>query len=109
MGGTVRDRGGVVSTRTGESAGVRLVRGLGGAVAAAVVVLAVVVVAAAVVSAQRAVDGPGTTVVALHVVAALLVVPAQVHADHRRGAAAVPGSILVLVVTGLLLWVAWWP
>ncbi|GAB2929243.1 hypothetical protein GCM10027047_27360 [Rhodococcus aerolatus] len=97
-----------MSTRT-DVAGVRLLRGVSGVVAGALVVMAVVVVAAEVVSTQRAVEGPGAATVALHVVAALLAVPAQVHADHRRGAAAVPGALVVVLVAVALLWAAWWP
>lgn len=85
-----------------------LVRGISGIVAGGVVVLLCVVIGAAVMGARRDFPGPGAESLSWHVVAALVVVAAQLVADRRHGFAALTGSVIVLVTTGVLLWTQWW-
>ncbi|TQF65629.1 hypothetical protein FK531_20855 [Rhodococcus spelaei] len=79
-----------------------------GAVAAGVVVLALVVIGTAYLGGRRGFPGPGAMSVGAHIAAAVAVVVAQRFADHRRGAAAVAGSVAVFLVTIVLLWTQWW-
>ncbi|MDO3645363.1 hypothetical protein [Nocardia mangyaensis] len=85
-----------------------LVRGISGIVAGGVVVLVCVVIGAAVMGARRDFPGPGAESLTWHVLAALVVVAAQIMADRRHGFAALSGSAIVLVTTGVLLWTQWW-
>lgn len=85
-----------------------LVRALSGVVAGGVVVLLCVVVGAAVMGARRDFPGPGAESLTWHVLAAVVVVTAQLFADRNRGVAALSGSAVVLITTGVLLWTQWW-
>ncbi|MFB7876015.1 MULTISPECIES: hypothetical protein [unclassified Nocardia] len=85
-----------------------LLRGISGVVAGGVVVLLCVVIGAAVMGARRDFPGPGAASLGWHVVAAVVVVGAQLVADRGRGPAALSGSAIVLVTTGVLLWTQWW-
>ncbi|MFF2088255.1 hypothetical protein ACFVVM_31115 [Nocardia sp. NPDC058176] len=85
-----------------------LVRGISGIMAGGVLVLLCVVIGAAVMGSRRDFPGPGAESLSWHVVAALVVVAAQLVADRGRGFAALSGSAIVLVTTGVLLWTQWW-
>ncbi|MFE3541947.1 hypothetical protein ACFXK0_03115 [Nocardia sp. NPDC059177] len=85
-----------------------LVRGISGILAGGVVVLLCVVVVAAMVGARRDFPGPGAESLTWHVVAAVVVVGAQLLADRGRGLAALSGSVIVVITTGVLLWTQWW-
>ncbi|MFF0815446.1 hypothetical protein ACFYVR_09890 [Rhodococcus sp. NPDC003318] len=91
-----------------RSAPARALQALGGALTAGVVLLTVVVVATAWLGPRRGFPGPGTVSVTAHVVAAVATVAGQWLADHRRGAVALTGSVVVFLVTALLLWTQWW-
>ncbi|WP_083865085.1 hypothetical protein [Nocardia brevicatena] len=86
----------------------KLVRGIGGAVAAGVVLLALVVVGAAVWGQRRGFPGPGGESVAWHIGVAVLVVVAQCFSDRHRGTRAFAASLGVLVAAGFLLNTQWW-
>lgn len=86
----------------------RGLRGVAGVLTGGVLVLTAVVVVAAVAAARRSVEGPGAATLAAHLLAAVVVLVAQVGADRRWGARAVPGLLVVLLATGLLLWSRWW-
>ncbi|WP_336085806.1 hypothetical protein [Nocardia sp. SSK8] len=85
-----------------------LVRGISGIVAGGVLVLLCVVIGAAVMGARRDFPGPGAESLSWHVVAAVVVVGGQLVADRGKGLAALSGSAIVLVTTGVLLWTQWW-
>jgi hypothetical protein len=84
------------------------IRGLSGAVAAGVVVLTLVVIGAMVLGNDRDFPGPGVVSITWHIVTAVAVVIAQVIADRRRGFVSFAASVVVIGLTGLLLWTQWW-
>ncbi len=57
---------------------------------------------------QPRIPGPGTTSITAHIAASVVALAAQIWCDRRRGIAAVAGSVVVLVVAGLLLVTQWW-
>jgi hypothetical protein len=99
-----------VFDRTGrrDNIAVRAVRRLSGLVCGAIVILAFVVGGAQYLSGDRGVPGPGVESVTAHVVAAVVAIAAQVSADRRRGLAVLPGSAVVFVTSGFLMFTQWW-
>ncbi|MES9517753.1 hypothetical protein ACIQYW_04480 [Rhodococcus erythropolis] len=87
---------------------VRALRALSGTVAAGIVVLTLVIIGSAYLGGNRGFPGPGTTSIAAHIAASVVALAAQIWCDRRRGIAAVAGSVVVLVVAGLLLVTQWW-
>ncbi|MCD2108938.1 hypothetical protein O4214_09720 [Rhodococcus erythropolis] len=87
---------------------VRALRALSGTVAAGIVVLTLVIIGSAYLGGNRGFPGPGTTSITAHIAASVVALAAQIWCDRRRGIAAVAGSVVVLVVAGLLLVTQWW-
>ncbi|MGK2242349.1 MAG: hypothetical protein ACI9JD_004930 [Rhodococcus sp. (in: high G+C Gram-positive bacteria)] len=87
---------------------VRALRALSGTVAAGIVVLTLVIIGSAYLGGNRGFPGPGTTSITAHIAAPVVALAAQIWCDRRRGIAAVAGSVVVLVVAGLLLVTQWW-
>ncbi|PTR30214.1 hypothetical protein C8K36_10262 [Rhodococcus sp. OK519] len=102
------DQFGSVRRRHRDPWAARLLRGLSGVVAGGVVVLTAVVLVTAYLASNRDFPGPGAESIATHIAASGVVVGLQVFADRRRGGVAAMAAILILAVTGLLLWTQWW-
>lgn len=88
--------------------GVRLLRGLSGALAAGLVVLTVVLAVGQWLGGSATVPGPGVGTVVGHCLGAVVAVLAQAVADRSRGEWAVAASVVVLAVVMAVLWLWWW-
>lgn len=97
----------MTSSRT-AGAGVRLVRGVSGVLTGGLVILTLVVLGAAVLASRRAVAGPAPSMVVLHLLVAVIAVLVQVLGDRRGRSGAVGACVVVVLLTGGLLWTQWW-
>ncbi len=86
----------------------RPVRALSGTVAAGTVLLALVVIGAAFIGGRRGFPGPGGESMIWHIAVAVVAVGAQLLSDRRRGMAAISGSAVVFLASGILIWTQWW-
>jgi hypothetical protein len=82
--------------------------GLSGVLTAVLVILALVMIGAQFVSGKHEQPGPGLFEVVTHVVAAVVGVIVYRIANRRRGMGRLIGCIVLLAITGALLWYFWW-
>lgn len=88
--------------------GLRVLRGLSGALAVGLVVLALVLAVAQWASGSTAVPGPGVGPLVGHGVGGVVALLLQRVADRSRGGWAVVACLGVLAVVGAVLWIWWW-
>lgn len=82
--------------------------GLAGVLTAVLVILALVMIVAQFVTGKHNQPGPGLFEVVTHVVAAVVGVIVYRVSNRRRGLVRLIGCIVLLAITGALLWYFWW-
>lgn len=101
------DRAPVLRKRS-AGPGVRLLRGLSGALAAGLVVLTLMLAVGQWLGGSATVPGPGVGTIVGHGLGAVVAVFAQAVADRSRGGRAVAASVVALAVVLAVLWIWWW-